>query len=217
MLKKVRHWTLPAAQRRADAIAARGVAFARNRSVAHLVGEIVAQAAVSRRGGGTAWAGGRPPAVHLAPVEQHCRGSEYSYVSAALARSPHARLAATAAAADIVIFDTCCFHEPKVRTSSTALARRLRKRSPPPVLVALDWADNPFKLWDDGLRADVYLKRSRVDRRRRRFVTYHREVRPLHYPLKQAMLEQLAERPERWAPRAQREVEVSCFFKPDEN
>jgi hypothetical protein len=44
MLQKVRHWTQPAAQRRADAIAERGAAYARNRSVANLVGQIVEQA-----------------------------------------------------------------------------------------------------------------------------------------------------------------------------
>jgi len=38
MLQKVRHWTQPAAQRRADAIAERGAAYARNRSVANLIG-----------------------------------------------------------------------------------------------------------------------------------------------------------------------------------
>ena len=114
----------------------------------------------------------------------------------------------------MVLIDTCCFdRHPKVRADVVAYARRLRARSPPPVLVALDWADDPFNIWTE-LPADVYLKRSRVDRRRRRFVKYQREVLPLYYPLKQAMLRHIASEQDA-VPRARRArtLDVSCLLR----
>jgi len=154
------------------------------------------------------------PRVYLPPVPAHLANGEWQTIRDGLRRSTRLRLvkSPTHRRPDVTLVELYRLFLAGNRTDAlirTAVDAAHRAGT---AVVALDFSDDSHRLLSHDPRIDLYFKRSRVDRRRRRWVEYPREVLPLYYPVKTVWLRALREAARSHQPRRHRRTAVSFLW-----
>ena len=247
MLSLVRRLAEPRwAAEEAERIAAAGLRLAREqmrpmRVVERLLGLVLGAARFGGCDGGGRNGSAPPVRLFWPDAAAAQRSYEYNFTLAALRQCAGVELVASAAAAELSLLELWSLSlSPAGRSMRRPLRRLLggiAAQSGGRPVVGIDWSDSVIRVLDDA-RLTHYFKRSMVKRslrplekpsRRASFKGPRRpltdpDARPsalpplgLWYPVKDAFAAAMERALAEARPRAERAVDVSCFFQPDAN